>query len=70
MPNLFQNGKSFLHHVTDKHEWVLGEGGINRCEHELPDADEKGKQRPHSLPDQAIKTVIFNDVSSNQFLNF
>lgn len=53
--------KGILHHVTGKHEWFLGEGYSNCCEHDdTATTDDKPILIPNSPPHQAIKKVIWD----------
>lgn len=54
--------KGILHHVTNVHEWALGDGwGPAECEHgDLPEQHDKGWIEPGSQPHDALAKVIMD----------
>ena len=53
--------RSVFHHVTGQHEWNLGEGGKNVCDHtELTEGGDKPLIKKGSAVHKALRSVILN----------
>ena len=55
--------KGILYHVSGKHEWVLGEGVVNKCEHNaLYEEDEsKPKLSPYGKAHRQLRSVLWQE---------
>ena len=65
-----------LHHVSNKHEWILGDGvGPAKCDHEPLENEERDKKwlESGSLPHVSLRQVILKTRFVNTleyFVNF
>lgn len=73
-PDFIAKWKGVLHHTCGKHEWILGEGGKNSCDHsELDERSDKPKLKQGSASHQSLRRVVLNVrflKSIPYFLNF
>lgn len=66
--------RGLLHHIVDKHEWVLGDdGGPARCEHEEIEQQEKTWLEAGSQPHERLRQVVLDKKlmkESAHYVNF